>query len=398
MKLVASRCEVFYNCFLLKDMASGDLNSCLNNFYDKIASSSVAMHRSLFQLRSIAHKIIKMVEEKDARFRGLLTDVGSLDAEVYTMHVDECDILLVLKIDGNWMEDSRYPNYARFRTPDRRWRDCTTDECLLLPRKVADLFFGYVDEIVKSCKFDNIEVRVSGLGTVATTLTVDSSDMTEWIPINVDIVVAIKCHGWPDQACAPWLQADSNRGWPKHDKVGQIKEEGFQLVAKSHGGGEATETLWRLSFATAESCLLKGIDSKDRKDVLCHRKLLVILKCIRKLALSGLPGTTPIISSYMLKTLLYHQCCLYPEPQNWTEEKLGERFSTAIEAFYESIRQEVLPHFFVPATNLFEHRGVRFMEKRFQVIKDDPCGFLKKLESVTRKTDFYYGSFGSPFV
>ena len=236
-----------------------------------------------------------MVEDKDARFRGILTDVGSLDAEVYTMHVDECDILLVLKIDGNWTENSRFPNYARFRTSDRRWRDCTTDECFLLPRKVADMFFGYVDEIVKTSKFDNIEVRVSGLGTVATTLTVDSSDLSQWIPINVDIVVAIKCSGWPVQACAPWLQADSNRGWPKHDKVGQIKEEGFQLVAKSHDGGEAKETLWRLSFATAESCLLKGIDSIDRKAVLCHTKRLVILKCIRKLALSGLPGTTPII-------------------------------------------------------------------------------------------------------
>ena len=316
-------------------MASGDLNSCLNNFYDRIASSSVTMHRSLFQLRSIAHKVIKMVEKKDARFRGILTDVGSLGAEVYTMHVDECDILLVLKIEGNWTEDSRYPNYARFRTPDRRCRDCITDECFLLPRKVADLFFGYVDEIVKTCKFDNFEVRVSGLGTVAATLTVNSSDMTEWIPINVEIVVAIKCHGWPVQAFAPWLQADSNRGWPKLDKVGKIKEEGFQLVAKSHGAGEATETLWRLSFATAESCLLKGIDSIDRKAVLCHRKLLVILKCIRKLALSGLPGATPIISSYMLKTLLYHQCCLYPEPRDWTEEKLDERFSTAIGAFYK---------------------------------------------------------------
>ena len=379
-------------------MTSGKLNTCLNSFYADRARPAVSTHKRLFQLRSIAYKVIKIIEEKDARFRGKLTDVGSLESRVYAMSVDECDILLVLEIAGKWVEDDRYPNYARFRTTDERLADCVTDECFLLPRKVADLFFGYVNEIVKTGKFDELEVRVSGLGTVATTLSTNIFEH-QFTPfsVDIDIVVAIKCNGWPVQACAPWLQLDTNTTWPNYDQVEHILSEGFQLVAKSHGGGVATETLWRLSFATAESHLFEGIDSIDSSAVLCHKKLLVILKCIRKLALSGLPETTPIITSYMLKTLLYHQCRLYPDPQNWTEENLGVRFCAAIEAFYDNIRQEVLPHFFVPATNLFESRGVKCLEKKIQSIKDDPCRFLNKLESSTWKDDFNYGSSGNPF-
>lgn len=204
------------------------------------------------------------------------------------------------------------------------------------------------------------------------------------------MVIAVKCEGWPGQASAAWLQEGSASGWPGQEKVRHIKSQGFQLVAKSHDGDEQTDTLWRLSFALAEASLFDHIDSiNDIK--MCHKKLLVILKCIRKLVMSSGSGTTPIFTSYMLKTLLYHQCFRYPNPQDWTKDKLGERFQTAVEALYDNMEQESLSHFFVPGVNLFEGRGVYIVKKTVKAMRDNAGEFIKNLEKSSWNNAFGHG-------
>ena len=371
---------------------TGSLTRCLNNFYKERASPHYLTQQFVCKLKEAAEFVIKITQEKDPRFGGELLDVGSMESQVCAVNIEECDILILLNIAGHWIQDMQHPNYARFKL-DRKskkiWQDCSTEDGYLLPRKLADLFHSYVTDIISSDKLltkypvtNGKRIEVSGEGSVATTLTAspDVFRMLGTFFYSVDMVPAVKCSGWPTAADAAWLQEQAP--WPE-----QVKSHGFQLVAKSFFGGKAgTETLWRLSFATSEKFILDNLGYVKP----CFKDLLVIHKAIRKYKLSSsLPTVgTPIISSYHMKTVLFHETLKYPNDEDWKDEKLGERFLSAFRYLGDCVDKGVLTHFMVPSVNLFAGRGsLGFCQKVIKAVLDDPEAYIQNLVKETWKSD-----------
>ena len=300
--------------------------------------------------------------------------------------------------------------------------DCSTSDGYLYPRKVADLFHGYVTQVLESDSLflGSYKVKVNDreMRSVACTLSVQLDIKTY---MDIDLVVAVKCSGWPKSATADWLQQEqqqsetpqltgsslwhnqtswvSRKTWPDLENTKTIKSNGFQLVAKPFHHSKlpfdklatSHKTLWRLSFATAESFLLDNIDTGG----LCHKKLLIILKAVRICSFAGRRETTPLIPSYHMKTLLFHESSRYPNNSDWMQDKLSIRFQCAIEDFYTCLSDMYgltrsywsgtpeMTHFFVPSVNLligrFDQSVIMHIAEKVKQIRDNPSGYIQKL-------------------
>lgn len=51
---------------------------------------------------------------------------------------------------------------------------------------------------------------------------------------------------------------------------------------------------------------------------------------------------------------MFHEAHDYPDPDSWKQNKLGERYKSALKRLQKSICENHLPHFFFPNVNLFK--------------------------------------------
>ncbi|XP_053391764.1 putative nucleotidyltransferase MAB21L1 [Mercenaria mercenaria] len=308
--------------------------------------------------------VLDFVKTRDIRFSGTVHAVGSCSAGV-SVSANEADLLFMIDIDGTLRDCEELPGYAKYQlscSSLEKWKDCTTSEGYMMSRKMASLFYHYVEEALKSDLLTyNLAVsedetsitpvvRLTGIGTIATTVTVAYSTTDI---IDIDLVVAVSCKGLPPLATATWLQGKSS--WPNSKSVEKIKESGFQLVSKAPyplSEDEGT-TLWRISFSLAETILLQDLDENIKAHGLCTKKCFVLMKFFRMGYLAPTErNVTPILKSYYLKVLLLFECHEYPDPNFWTSDKLAERFLSMYQRLYTMIDDKRIPDFFMPAVNI----------------------------------------------
>jgi hypothetical protein len=160
------------------------------------------------------------------------------------------------------------------------------------------------------------------------------------LPIKeFDVVLAIKCNGWPLSA-QEWLSRP--RCWPNQDIIQKIIKDGFHVVLKSSSEGN-----FRLSYSNAEVLLIENLSDLQHKTYRAFKSFVSHYK--NELALNG----KKLIRSYYLKTIVLWYC-EKSDPRDWTGERIVGHLLSLIDDLIIALKESNLPMYFMPKYNLME--------------------------------------------
>ena len=161
----------------------------------------------------------------------------------------------------------------------------------------------------------------------------------------MDIVFALHSDNWPNQA-NEWLSRERPHDYLHSSLIGQIKNYGVDLVAKS-SYLTVNKTLeyyhsfeWRLSLSVAETLLVK---TWTRVQKSCYRTV----KTLHTDYLSSFG-----VTSYSIKNIMFWLIEESP-PEIWTHERLMDCIEIFLSRIGDCCRQHACPHYFVKKNNLF---------------------------------------------
>lgn len=366
------------------------LNDTLNTFYMKWARSKKDAVGNT-KLRNYIDEVLKTVGEKSPRFKPKeVILVGSTASGVSAIREQEMDRLVLIDINGEVENVADLHEFAKLkldRSVQGQWTDCIDADRYLQPRKVAKMFRKSIEEASKSV-IDSNPSGYSGIDDPAKEIAV-GGDYSVAVPISgvfgpnnwafgktkCDIVLEIDFKKFPPTDLPRWLVQPNEEQWPSIATVNKIKNiDGYGLVAKNLHDTSYESLLWQYSVSRAESRILK-----ECPDQLIYKKLLIILKAVR---LFEIPETkleqNPPITSYHMKTIILQEANSYPDPNEWVENKLGERFISAVNRLLTNINIGKLPHFFFPKVNLFKIDPSEMVPRLNEIVKD-PITYLEKL-------------------
>lgn len=157
-----------------------------------------------------------------------------------------------------------------------------------------------------------------------------------------DIVFALSLPFWPSDAAA-WRTR--SRVWPELGEVSRISQNGTHIVPKRNEKGNI-DLDWRISFSHAETSLSYL--------PLTYWYVITPWRILKNLLQSLNLETRPkLISSYMLKTLLFYSMERVPVDHWFSTDNLIKSVLGVIDDLIKYLAQQKCPHFFIPEINLF---------------------------------------------
>ena len=152
-----------------------------------------------------------------------------------------------------------------------------------------------------------------------------------------DLVLAIRCDGWPRNALE-WIHRERN--WPSRDVIESVTEAGFHIVAKSSHEGN-----FRLSFSRAEGILIENLNK-------LQHKVLRAFKAVIKFLVPCNPDSKETLTSYHLKTIgLWH--LEKSASETWIEDNIASHLLQMLKELVRALRMKNLPMYFLREYNLF---------------------------------------------
>ena len=141
--------------------------------------------------------------------------------------------------------------------------------------------------------------------------------------------------------------------------------------------------MWRLSFYVAEKNRIRALSEG------CRVQLLRILTEIR-----DNEDQLKKLSSYHVKTLLFHESDEYPDFHEWSADKITRRFFGLLERLKKALKEGNLPHYFMQPpdfkpVNLFADLDGKTLSDMLDVIEDimeNPMGVLSTVGRERRQT------------
>ncbi|XP_022795420.1 uncharacterized protein LOC111334006 [Stylophora pistillata] len=185
---------------------------------------------------------------------------------------------------------------------------------------------------------------------------------TYGVRIPLDMVYAVQVKQWPPEA-TQWVQRVKRGNWLGDDLIESIVSEGCYVVPVAHKHSLNPDIEWRISFAVTE----KRIAQNAVTDA--QRQCYIYFKMLRHLCLKDLE----VISSYCLKTVLFHACEVIPKP-TW-ETHTGQCFLYLVDSLISCVKQRNIPSFFMPSNNLVDdvpEEKWGEVESRLLEIRKDP--------------------------
>lgn len=357
------------------------MNTYLNEFYKANARTDYSQAHTLASAMKIADSLIGKIRNEDSRYHADMVSVGSMGAHVPSVNFSECDVLYPVSIDG-FIEQTDNPEYVKFKLSESAkavWSDCTDQNGYLDPQLFSSTFYSLVEQCLQSTVDSKTRVNLTGRGTVAATI----EFLCPFVGVSVDVVVTVRCKVWPHWAKPEWFK-DSERVWPKKGSIEAIEHRGIELVA-NHFGQE--KGVWRLSFSFAETRLLDDC----RALLPAFRKLLIIFKALRILHMvkPSVGDASEMFKSYHFKVLMLHEAVEFPDSDQWSEDKLSERFLSVIEKLKRCIQEKHLKHLFLPPVNLFNYPAPAFLLQH-ELLRGDPIAFMEKVRTKKKKNKNNY--------
>ncbi len=152
-----------------------------------------------------------------------------------------------------------------------------------------------------------------------------------------DLVLAIRCDGWPHNALE-WAQRERN--WPSRDVIERVTKAGFHIVAKSSNEGN-----FRLSFSLAEGSLIENLNKMQQK-------VIRAFKAVIKFLIPCNPYNKEILCSYHLKTIGFWHI-EQSKSETWMEDNMASHLFQMLNELVQALRTKNLPMYFLRQYNLF---------------------------------------------
>lgn len=199
---------------------------------------------------------------------------------------------------------------------------------------------------------------------------------------GIRILCALPFHDWPPVAKG-WVGRDRKRCWPAPETLDKVLRDGCHCIPVGVSESATKHLEWQLCFSVAECTLIHSMDHS-------LFKLYQILKILIHERLNETEERGKIVSSYMIKTLMFWMC-EDKLPNFICAENLKESIEECLTQLEEWIRDDFIPNYFIPERNLFE-RTLRPLEKarileRLLILKNDVlnellnCPFFKATET-----------------
>lgn len=337
----------------------------LNNILNRFTASNVQLRKNrkteaLNFWQPKAERIVDYVKRRDARFARLsIFHAGSYYDRVKVGEPDEFDLMLVvenLTLDAEPYEEDeddgmREPptGYTRVmidRGEEVMWQQdsCVNSRGMLNAVQVKAVFVRLIRSAIKNLGYEQC-IDVETHGPAATLQITDTNNGRVY---SVDLVLVIRDKSWPEDA-EGWRQRQ-RKGWPKPHLVQEICQDGCFLVTRQPKGGNVPDRekgfLWLFTFPAAEKKLFhKGGHGEQSS---CRKQVLRIMKALKE-QLNLHP-----LKSYHLKTMLFYECEANPHANQWSSDRLSERFIGLLQRLENCLKQANCPHYFIQNFNLFE--------------------------------------------
>lgn len=186
----------------------------------------------------------------------------------------------------------------------------------------------------------------------------DGEQATEFL--SVDIVPALKApemQAWP-LAARDGLKVDN---WLGKKARRDLTRQSFYFVPKKPAGrnlSDAAKESWRISFSHIEKEMIKNHGQartccEGRATKCCRKKCLMLLKCLIEGLKVRFPEELERLCSYHGKTAFLHTLCRRGSDSQWAPGDLPSSFMELLSALEGHAFRGQLPHFFIPACNLF---------------------------------------------
>ncbi|CAH1265139.1 MAB21L2 [Branchiostoma lanceolatum] len=252
---------------------------------------------------------------------------------------DEFDIMVVIDGSEDIESEEMTPGYARLRVGQQPFVSHRFSKCLdqyqnINPTKMLDWFYGLVQKgvnKVSTSAWDPVSLTVSRHGPAVMVNIEESNGLS----IDVDLVLCVQLSQERYYVAKPYKPyADESLHW--------------SLACDP-------AVLWRQSFSVTETRMIARIDGANE----CRRDCLRVLKSIFRRE----PGMDKF-TSFHLKTVLLRMC---QDEEQWPSSKMGERFLDLLRRIELCLRDEHLPHFYLPELNLLDgirHETIENMSRR----------------------------------
>ncbi|XP_071767982.2 cyclic GMP-AMP synthase [Centroberyx gerrardi] len=312
---------------------------------------------------SLINRTIKTIMDHLKHNTTYFKDVEDLRTGSYYEHLkianpDEFDVMLTIPIDRVNIEPFG-DDGAFYRVALKRGK-CYLDEFRkeddTLP--ASEILKEFRKEVMKSVKFEDVEVERKKKGCPAVTLLITGAKGGS-VPISLDVVLSLKVKSsWPSFT-KEGLQIERWLGTKVKQKY---KWEPYYLVAKYEGNGMLesdgvlAKDVWRISFSHVEKAILNNHGSEktccEAGGARCCRKdCLKLLKHLLGL-LKSEETSFKKFCSYHAKTTLLHACCSRTKDTDWEASRLNDCFQLLLENFEDHLTERQLPNFFIPSQNL----------------------------------------------
>jgi len=162
-----------------------------------------------------------------------------------------------------------------------------------------------------------------------------------------ELVPALIFPDWPTTASG-WPEELND--WLNPNDVKHTKEMGFYAQSLPCPSKADDQSLFRISFSSAEKFLLRHTITDSANMTSSRRDPERIFRLIRE---SDKEDFAPL-SSYHIRTILLHACSRCPDPKPWGAEHLGQRFLELLRDVIFALDSHELAHFFIPECNLLK--------------------------------------------
>ncbi|KAJ8273065.1 hypothetical protein GJAV_G00096970 [Gymnothorax javanicus] len=196
---------------------------------------------------------------------------------------------------------------------------------------------------------------------VTLSLLCDTQDADQPVELlSLDIVPALKVQepqAWPP-AAQGGLKVDN---WLGKKTRRDLTRQSFYFVPKKPSGrnlSDAAKESWRISFSNIEKEIIKNHGQartccESRATMCCRKRCLMLLKCLIEGLKIRYPEELERLCSYHGKTVFLHTLCRRGSDSQWAPSDFPSNFMALLMALEGYASNGQLPHFFIPAYNLF---------------------------------------------
>ncbi|XP_078256197.1 cyclic GMP-AMP synthase-like [Rhinoraja longicauda] len=343
-----------------------DLNKVLRAVIEDLRIRSDERSQASRRVNKVVDHLVQHISEDPAFASIKKLSSGSYYERVKILAPNEFDIMITVPVERIHcqevdIEGAFYHIAFKRCSPDYPLKQFVCDGLLSAEKMLCHLR-KLIINAVKLLPDSKVEVKRKKPGSPAVTLVIGG----DGVLISLDMVLALEVNkqSWP---------ASTTEGLRIEDWLGtkvrtEFRRDHFYLVPKQQPfetteGARAlsNQEMWRISFSHIEKKMIMNHGNmktccENGSPKCCRKSCLKLLKHLIEKLKEKHPRILAHVCSYHAKTTLFHACVQRPTDEMWRPEDLAECFLQLLDSFTDHLRRANLPHFFIPACNLFDHR------------------------------------------